>query len=72
MKTKDITWYDQKIESIKKRKRKLYLIEDSKTKKRMKADLKREQRAAKRSEKNCLKQVIEEEIDGLDIRYKKE
>lgn len=65
MKDKDIMWYDQKLESIKKRKRKLYLIEDPKMRKKIKADLKREQRGAKRSEKNSLKLRIEEEINGL-------
>lgn len=72
MKNKDSEWYDQKIESIRKRKRKLYLVLEPKMRKRIKEDLKREQRAAKRSERNCLKQRIEEEIDGLDIQYKKE
>lgn len=65
MKTKDIAWYDQKLESIKKRKRKVYLIDDSKTRKRIKADLKREQRGAKRSVRNSLKEWIQNEIDGL-------
>lgn len=65
MKTKDIAWYDQKLESIKKRKRKVYLIEDPKMRKRIKADLKREQRGAKRTEKNSLKKWINNEINGL-------
>lgn len=65
MKTKDIAWYDQKLESIKKRKRKVYLIEDPKVRKRIKADLKREQRGAKRTEKNSLKKWINNEINGL-------
>ncbi len=63
MKTKDIAWYDQKLESIKKRKRKVYLIDDSKTRKRIKADLKREQRGAKRSVRNSLKEWIKKEIN---------
>ena len=46
MKTKDIAWYEQKIESIKERKRKVRLIEDPKMRKKIKADLKREQRGA--------------------------
>lgn len=65
MKTKDIAWYEQKLESIKKRKRKVHLIEDPKARKRIKADLKREQRGAKRSEKNSLKKWIDNEINGL-------
>lgn len=65
MKTKDIAWYEQKLESIKKRKRKVYLIEDPKMRKRIKADLKREQRGAKRTEKNSLKKWINNEINGL-------
>lgn len=66
MKTKDTNWYDQKIESIRKRKRKLYLVEDPRVRKRIKADLKREQRAAKRSEKNCLKEMIKNEINEYE------
>lgn len=65
MKNKDIAWYEQKLESIKKRKRKVYLIEDPKMRKRIKADLKREQRGAKRTEKNSLKKWINNEINGL-------
>lgn len=65
MKTKDIAWYEQKLESIKKRKRKVYLIEDPKMRKRIKADLKREQRGAKRTEKSSLKKWINNEINGL-------
>jgi hypothetical protein len=63
MKTKDIAWYEKKIESIKKRKRKVYLIQDTKARKRIKDDLKREQRGAKRAEKQNLKKFIEEEIN---------
>lgn len=66
MKNKDINWYEQKVDSIRKRKRKLYLVEDPRVRKRIKEDLKREQRAAKRSEKNCLKQRIEDEINGVN------
>jgi hypothetical protein len=65
MKTKDTAWYDQKLETIKKRKRKVYLIEDPKARKRVKADLKREQRGAKRTVKNSLKKWIQNEIDVL-------
>ncbi len=64
MKTKDIAWYEDKLESIKKRKRKVYLIQDTKARKKIKDDLKREQRAGKRAEKQNLKKWIESEIDG--------
>jgi len=66
MKTKDINWYEDKVESIRKRKRNLHRIEDPKMRKKIKADLKREQRGAKRSEKNSLKKWIENEINGLN------
>jgi len=66
MKTKDINWYNQKLESIKKRKRKVHLIQEPNVRKRIKADLKREQRGAKRSEKNSLKKWIEDEINDLN------
>ena len=66
MKTKDIAWYNQKLESIKKRKRKVHLIQEPNVRKRIKADLKREQRGAKRSEKNSLKKWIEDEINDLN------
>ena len=66
MKTKDIAWYNRKLESIKKRKRKVHLIQEPNVRKRIKADLKREQRGAKRSEKNSLKKWIEDEINDLN------
>lgn len=66
MKTKDINWYEDKVESIRKRKRNLHRIEDPKMRKKIKADLKREQRGAKRSEKNSLKKWIEKEINDLN------
>lgn len=65
MKTKDIAWYNQKLESIKKRKRKVHLIEDPKMRKKIKADLKREQRGAKRGERQNLEKWIKNEINGL-------
>lgn len=65
MKTKDINWYEEKVESIRKRKRNLHFVEDPKMRKKIKADLKREQRGAKRSEKNSLKKWIDNEINGL-------
>ena len=65
MKTKDINWYEDKVESIRKRKRKLHHITEPKVRKRIKSDLKREQRGAKRSEKQHLKLWIKDELDGL-------
>ena len=64
MKAKDAEWYDEKIESIRKRKRNLDRIQDPKMRKKIKAELKREQRAAKRSVRNNLKLWIEKEING--------
>lgn len=66
MKNKDINWYDNKIQDIKERKRKLHLLQDPELKKKIRKDLKREQRAAKRSMKNNLKQYIKAEIDKYD------
>lgn len=66
MKAKDDIWYEQKVESIKKRKRKLHIIQEPKVRNRMKADLKREQRGAKRSSKNSMKKWIDDEINGLN------
>lgn len=65
MKTKDSDWYEQQVESIRKRKRKLHYIIEPKVRKRMKADLKREQRGAKRSEKNSLKSWIDRDIQRI-------
>lgn len=62
MKIKDNIWYEQKIESIRKRKRKLHLILEPKVRKRIKDDLKREARGAKRAEKQSLEKFIESEI----------
>lgn len=66
MKTKDIAWYEEKVESIRKRKKFVHRIEDPKMRKKIKADLKREQRGAKRSMKNSLKKWIDNEINGLN------
>jgi hypothetical protein len=54
--------YDEKIEDIKKRKRKLKMLQDPDMIKRIKKDLKREQRSAKHSEKNDLKNWLKEEV----------
>ena len=63
MKNKDINWYNDKIQSIKKRKRNLRFVQDATMVKKIKNDLKREQRAAKRSEKNSLKEWIKSQIN---------
>ncbi len=63
MKTKDIDWYENKVQDIKKRKRSLRHVQDSGVVKKIKRDLKSEQRSAKRSEKMNLKNWINEEIN---------
>ncbi len=62
MKAKDIKWLENKIEDIKKRKRNLKYIQDPSIVKKIKKDLKREYRSAKRSEKNELNEWIKKEI----------
>ena len=62
MKTKDQDWYQEKIQDIKKRKRKLRHMQDAKIVKKIKADLTREKRACKRAEKQQLKKEINEII----------
>ena len=62
MKNKDIKWLDNKIQSIKKRKRSLKMLIDPNLVKKIKKDLKREYRSIKRSEKNQLKKFIEQEL----------
>jgi hypothetical protein len=63
MKTKDQDWYEGKVEEIRKKKRKLRHIQDTKKVKQIKGELKREQRAAKRSLKQHLKKWINEQIE---------
>lgn len=63
MKTKDINWMNEKIQDIKKKKRKLKLLQDPSLVKKIKSDLKREYRATKRSEKNYLKEWIKTQIE---------
>lgn len=60
MKTKDEDWYQEKIQDIKKIKRKLRHIQDSKIVKRIKNDLIKEKRAAKRAEKQNWKKKIKD------------
>jgi len=68
MKTKDFdierSGYDEKIEDIKKRKRKLKMLQDPDMIKKIKKDLKREQRSAKHSERNELREWIKEEVEN--------
>ena len=65
MKTKDDEWYHDKIQDIKKRKRKLRYIQDSKVVKKLKKDIKREQRSYKRAEKQNWKKKIKDITDEL-------
>jgi hypothetical protein len=62
MKTKDVNWVDEKIQDIKRRKRRLKLLQDPELVKKSKRDLKREYRGVKRSEKNFLREWIKSEI----------
>lgn len=64
MKNKDSKWLDDKIQDIKKRKRALRHVQDSFIVKKMKNDLKREHRSAKRAERNSLKNWIKKEIEN--------
>lgn len=63
MKTKDDEWYQDKIQDIKKRKRKLRHIQDSKVVKKLKKDIKREQRSYKRAERQNWKKKIKDITD---------
>lgn len=56
--------YDDKVEDIRKRKRNLKFIQDPEMVKRMKRDLKVEQRAAKRSSNNELKEWLKKEVQN--------
>lgn len=67
MKTKDVNWLEDKIQDIKKRKRRLKLIQDPEHVKKTKRDLKREYRGVKRSEKNALREWIKNEIDYEEL-----
>ena len=60
--------YDEKIQDIKKRKRGLRHIQDSAIVKKMKQDLKREQRSIKRSDKNELKKFLKDEISKRNYK----
>jgi hypothetical protein len=60
--------YEEKVQSIKKRKRALRFIQDPNMVKKIKKDLKREQRAAKRSDRNKLNIYIKNEIEIYESR----
>ena len=64
MKDKDSKWYDEKIKDIKKRKRQLKNIQEPSLVKKMKKDLKREQRGAKRAEKQYVEKYIDDILNG--------
>lgn len=70
MKYKDNDWYQDKVQDIKKRKRQLHVIQDPELVKKMKKDLKREQRAAKRAERRNINIYIEKEINEYYERNK--
>ena len=55
--------YEEKVQSIKKRKRALRFIQDPNMVKKIKKDLKRAQRGAKRSEKHELREWIKNELN---------
>jgi hypothetical protein len=67
MGNKDDIWYENKVDEIRKKKRKLRHIQDAKKVKQIKEDLKREQRAAKRSMKSNLKNWIKDQINDETI-----
>ena len=55
--------YDDKVEEIRKKKRKLRDIQEPGLVKKIKKDLKAEQRAAKRSEKQDLRNYLKDQIN---------
>lgn len=67
MKHKDIDWLNNKIQSIKKRKRSISKYTEPSIKKKIKEDLKKEYRSSKHSEKNSLKEWLKEQINNEDI-----
>jgi len=61
--------YEEKVQDIKKRKRALRHVQDSGLVKKMKGDLKREQRGVKRSDKNELRKFLKEEINKRNYEF---
>jgi hypothetical protein len=64
--------YDEKVEKIRKKKRKLRDLQDPALVKKIKKDLKVEQRGAKRSANNELRTYLKNEIDGYTYESKPE
>jgi len=66
MKTKEFdierSGYDEKVQSIKKRKRSLKMLQDPDMIKRIKKDLTKEKRSAKHSERNELREWLKGEV----------
>lgn len=62
MNIKNHDWYQKELKGIKSRKRKIKDIEDPILRRKMKADLKREQRGNKRAERNYLKKWIDDQL----------
>ena len=60
------TEYDEKVEEIRKKKRSLRNLQEPELVKKIKKDLKREQRAAKRSSNNDLRNYLKDEIDDFN------
>lgn len=58
--------YEEKVQSIKKRKRALRFLQDPNMVKKIKKDLKREQRGAKRSDRNRCNIYIKKEIEKYE------
>lgn len=65
MKNKDDEWLNDKLVSIKKRKRLLRHVQDAPLTRKLKKDLKREQRGAKRAVNQKIKKDIKDIIDGI-------
>jgi len=63
MKTKDANWLEDKIQNIKKKKRKLSMLQDPELIKKIKKDLKVERRSVKRANKQYMNRHIQEEIE---------
>jgi len=61
--------YDRKVEEIRKKKRKLRDIQEPSLVKKIKKDLKVEQRGAKRSDNQSLREYLKDEIEDYKHRY---
>ena len=66
MKPKDDAFYEKQIEELKKEREQVNQIDfgSSKERKKAKEDLKRQRRAIKRSQKQQVRKLIEQEIEG--------